>query len=292
VALTPAGEEFYGYATAMIKGAQEAEVAMRCRSSEAVGTVRYTVTGGVAQFAMSRMLPSFMTRYPKIKLVQHVSNDNVDIVADRFDLAIRTHSEPLPDSQLIQRPLVVGAPWHLFAAPEYVNRAGPFTSPQDLEYAALSMMSNSKSGPLLQLTLESDRTSSVPVNVQPRMVAACMLTLKRAAEAGLGIVALPTYVCRDEVRSGRLERILPGWLAAESSITALMPHRLGMTAATRAFIEHIAAAFPRAVGLQDAPEAGILIRSDKFLGGANKAEESAPPYSRARTGETETNGCK
>jgi hypothetical protein len=52
-----------------------------------------------------------------------------------------------------------------------------------------------------------------------------MIGLKQAAIAGLGIVALPGYVCRDEVRSGLLRRVLPIWLADDSTITALIPYR-------------------------------------------------------------------
>ena len=57
-----------------------------------------------------------------------------------------------------------------------------------------------------------------------------MIGLKRAAIAGLGIVALPGYVCRDEVRSGILRRVLPTSLAGDSTITALIPYRQGPAA--------------------------------------------------------------
>jgi DNA-binding transcriptional LysR family regulator len=51
----------------------------------------------------------------------------------------------------------------------------------------------------------------------------------------MGAVALPAYVCREEVMAGRLRRVLPHWIAAESTISALMPSRRGMSAAARAF---------------------------------------------------------
>jgi DNA-binding transcriptional LysR family regulator len=37
-----------------------------------------------------------------------------DIVGENYDVAIRAHSEPLPDSTLVQRTLTP-APWLLFA---------------------------------------------------------------------------------------------------------------------------------------------------------------------------------
>jgi DNA-binding transcriptional LysR family regulator len=74
-----------------------------------------------------------------------------------------------------------------------------------------------------------------------------MVTLKSNARAGLGIVALPGYVCRDEVHRGELVRVLPDWVAEESTISALLPTRRGMSASVRAFLDHLAHHFPDAV---------------------------------------------
>ena len=57
----------------------------------------------------------------------------------------------------------------------------------------------------------------------PRLLSDDMVGLKHAAIAGLGIVALPGYVCREELRSGALRRVLPTWLAGDSTLTALFP---------------------------------------------------------------------
>jgi DNA-binding transcriptional LysR family regulator len=74
-----------------------------------------------------------------------------------------------------------------------------------------------------------------------------MLSLKDAAIGGVGVVALPGYVCRDEVRSGALRLVLPGWIAGDSTLTALMPYRQGLLPSVRAFVEHLAAELPKAV---------------------------------------------
>lgn len=81
----------------------------------------------------------------------------------------------------------------------------------------------------------------------PRLMSDDMIGLKQAAIAGLGLIALPGYVCRDEVRSGALRRVLPAWLAGDSTITALVPYRKGLLPSVRVFIDHLAAEFPKAV---------------------------------------------
>jgi DNA-binding transcriptional LysR family regulator len=74
-----------------------------------------------------------------------------------------------------------------------------------------------------------------------------MISLKQAAIAGLGVVALPGYVCREDVRSGSLRRVLPAWLAGDSTLTALIPYRQGLLPSVRVFIDHLAAELPKAV---------------------------------------------
>jgi DNA-binding transcriptional LysR family regulator len=73
-----------------------------------------------------------------------------------------------------------------------------------------------------------------------------MLSLKQAAIAGLGVVALPGYVCRDDVKSGALRRVLPDGIAGDATLTALIPYRQGPLPSVRAFIEHLAVEFPKA----------------------------------------------
>jgi len=68
-----------------------------------------------------------------------------------------------------------------------------------------------------------------------------------AIASGLGVVALPGYVCRNEVKSGTLQRILPSWIAGDSTLTARMPYRQGLLPSVRAFVDHLAAGLPNAV---------------------------------------------
>jgi DNA-binding transcriptional LysR family regulator len=93
----------------------------------------------------------------------------------------------------------------------------------------------------------SSSAKAVIVALTPRLMSDDMIGLKQAAIAGLGLIALPGYVCRDEVRSGALRRVLPTWLAGDSTITALVPYRKGLLPSVRVFIDHLAAEFPKAV---------------------------------------------
>jgi DNA-binding transcriptional LysR family regulator len=51
-----------------------------------------------------------------------------------------------------------------------------------------------------------------------------------------------------ELRSGELTRVLPGWLAGQSTFTALLPHRRGLPA-VKLFVDYLARHLPKYVAL-------------------------------------------
>jgi DNA-binding transcriptional LysR family regulator len=118
-AMTDAGQEFYRHAAAMLRKAELAETAIRHRLSEPSGTVRCTVAVATMQFAMRNIVADFLVHYPKVNLVAHVTDENVDIVGENYDVAIRAQSDPLPDSTLVQRTLT--------PAPGSCSRARPIS---------------------------------------------------------------------------------------------------------------------------------------------------------------------
>ena len=244
--MTDAGEEFYRHAVVMLGEAEVAETAIRHRLKEPTGTVRCTAGVATMQFAMRDMIADFLVRFPKVNVVAHVTDQNVDIVGENYDVAIRAHSDPLPDSTLVQRTLTP-APWLLFAGSAYFDANKAPQTPADLQKHPSLFMMRTGVAPVWRLRHESKPKDEVVMRLTPRLLSDDMITLKQAAIAGLGVVALPGYVCREDVRSGALRRVLPTWLAGNSTITALIPYRQGLLPSVRVFMDHLAAEFPKAV---------------------------------------------
>lgn len=244
--MTDAGQEFYRHAVTMLREAELAETAIRHRLSEPTGTVRCTASVATMQFAMRGVVTDFLVRHPKVSVVAHATDEYVDIVGENFDVAIRAHSDPLPDSTLVQRALTP-APWFLFAGAAYIDANGPLDRPQDLVKHPSLFMMRTGVDPVWRLRRTGRRREEIVVPLTPRLVIDDMLSLKQAAIGGLGIVALPGYVCRDDVRSGVLRQLLPGWIADASTLTALMPYRQGLLPSVRAFVDHLAAELPKVV---------------------------------------------
>ena len=248
--MTEAGSEFYRHSVAMLREADRAETSVRRRVHEPTGTVRCTASLATMQFAISEVLSSFLVQYPKVNVVANATNDLVDLVGERYDVAVRAHTHPLPDSTLVQQTLAP-APWFLFAGSAYFKAHRMPETPCDLyQHPSLFMMrSGSGAAPIWRLRESRERSKEIEVPLTPRLVSDDMKTLKRAAVAGLGILSLPGYVCREEVRSGALRRVLPNWRAEDSTLTALMPTRQGVLPSVRAFVKHLAVELPKVVAL-------------------------------------------
>jgi DNA-binding transcriptional LysR family regulator len=244
--VTDAGQEFYRHAVAMLREAEQAETAIRHRLSEPTGIVRCTAGVATMQFAMRGIMADFLVRFPKVNIVAHATDQYVDIVGENYDVAVRAHSDPLPDSTLVQRTLAP-APWFLFAGSAYLDASEAPQTPQDLQKRPSLFMMRTGVAPVWRLRHSTKAKNEVVVPLTPRLLSDDMIALKQAAIAGLGVVALPGYVCREDVQSGALRQVLPTWLAGDSTFTALIPYRQGLLPSVRVFVDYLAVELPKAV---------------------------------------------
>ncbi|MEI4491701.1 LysR substrate-binding domain-containing protein [Mameliella alba] len=224
MSLTEAGEAYYRHARMALECMLAAEAAVRKDKDALEGTVTLSCSVGVAQFALSRILPRFLDENPRVVLRLQASNDFADMIGDGIDLAIRGHVRLLPDSGLIQR-RIAGVPWHLFGSPGLAQQLGDGASPMDLEGQPGLALGWRPGGSSWSLQGPGGSSASVPFAT--RMRSDDMVSLKEAAAAGLGVVALPAYVCAEDVAAGRLCRLLPDWVAGLPEISLLMHERRG-----------------------------------------------------------------
>src|SRR5690606_41013083 len=100
-------------------------------SAEPRGVVKVSVPVGIAQQLMPKLLPDFLARYPEGRVQLHVSNRRVDVINEGFDVAMRVRTRFDDDGSLVMRSF--GQIQELLvASPEYLDRAGRPSSPEEL----------------------------------------------------------------------------------------------------------------------------------------------------------------
>lgn len=234
VTTTEVGAEYYRHAQEALARFEIAETAVRRKADTVEGTVTVSCSVGMAQFGLDQILPRFLLDNPGVTVVQRASNQMEDLIKGGIDVAIRGHMDILPDSSLIQLRLAQ-VDWHLFCSPDYRDKLDHTQDPAALAHHPALVLGRPREAHQWLLTDGDGQTASVPCRV--RLASDDMTTLKRAAALSLGIAALPSYVCRSDVDSGSLVRVLPDWSAGRPQISLLMPSRRGLLPALETFLD-------------------------------------------------------
>lgn len=234
--VTPTGRDFHRHAVAMVELADAAELAVRGRVAEPTGPVSITCSVPTAQTWLAELLPKIAKKHPKLRIALHATDRMVDIVRDGFDIAVRDHFAPLPDSTLVQRRVAVD-PMVLVASPAYLRKRKDPRAPEDLEQHDVLVTHADEQ----EWVLIGDDGDTTAVRVTPRFVADETTALLAAARASLGIASLPSAACKADLASGPLRRVLPAWTSGQVTTTLLLPDRRAQLPSVRAVADAIAA---------------------------------------------------
>lgn len=233
VELTEAGQIYFERCRRIVDEARLAHEQLGELSAQPSGVLRASLPVDFATIYLAPLLTEFADRYPGISFELDLTPRRVDLVAEPFDVAIRVGE--LPDSTLIARPLA-RLTAGLYAAPRYLERRGEPQHPAELvQHECLGFP---KSGPWVLHREVTTGPETVEVQVGGRFVLNNVGLFRRLAVLDQGVVLLPEAVVADDLASGRLRRILPGWHGAPTPVYALTETRL-LPAKTQRFIEFL-----------------------------------------------------
>jgi DNA-binding transcriptional LysR family regulator len=236
--LTEAGSEFYGHCVSMLEQARAAQIAMQHRVGAIAGKLRVSVTVAVADLLLTKVMPAFLSKYPRLSVALQATNREVDLIDERIDVAVRGMKADPVDSDIVQTRICT-IRWGLLASPAYLAMK-PVEAIEHLGDAdALMYQTLDTADPAWQLyddaNVETHQRTSV------RLQSDNLAVLKGAALSGLGICELPLYACREELAAGTLKQILPRMRPRFGRLALLFPSRRGLAPAARTFADHLKA---------------------------------------------------
>ncbi len=240
-AVTEVGQEVYRHALAMLAEADAAVEAVEFARAEPRGVVKASCPVALAQTSLARILPDFMARHPRVRLLLHVSNRRVDVLNEGFDAALRVRTHPSGEDGLVMRSFREMCEL-LVASRGYLDRATRPERPEQL--AQLDTLGFAPEAERQAWDLIGPRGESARIDHAPRLVCHDFVVLRAAALEGLGIALLPESVARADLDSGKLERVLPAWNVPQGVCHIVFPSRRGMLPAVRAFIDFLAERLP------------------------------------------------
>ncbi len=227
LALTDAGQRHYERVRDLVHEARAAQAELVAGNAEPSGLLRVSASASYGQLVVAPRIVAFAARHPRLRVELDLSDERVNVIADRYDLVVRMG--PVEDSELVSRRLA-GLPVALVASPDYVKKAGAPETPAELaRHDAIAVP------PSLDHWQVGDEEIRVRWRVSTRSLPAARL----AALAGLGIARLPTFVVADDLATGALLRMLPEAALPRSPATALYPRAVTPSAALRLLLNDL-----------------------------------------------------
>jgi DNA-binding transcriptional LysR family regulator len=236
LSLTSAGELYHRHCSAIRDEAQAANEALAEVQHSPRGTIRVVCPVTLAQSNVGRVIAQFAARCSEVRVVMQVSNRVVDLVEEGVDVALRVRATLEDSGSLVVKQLGVSAGL-IVCSPAQVERQGRpagFDDLQRMDTLAMSALDGRTSWRLIGPGGE-ERT----LVHQPRLVADDLFTLKAAVLEGVGMTAIPDYMCSESLASGRLLEVLPGWRPPAGIVHAVFPSRRGMVPAVRSFLDYL-----------------------------------------------------
>ncbi|WP_339899585.1 LysR substrate-binding domain-containing protein [uncultured Gilvimarinus sp.] len=183
------------------------------------GQLRLAAPPALGRYISRELLPLFLADWPEVNVSLKLSYDYEDLFREGLDLAFRMGGPR--DDNLIEKKLGY-ANRVVVAAPEYLERYGQITDPQQLPaHRCLQVFDR----PFIDWTLAQGGNSHV-VTVPRVFQCSDMEALKSMLLAGVGVAQLPWLVVRDEIQQGNLVEVLPGWVSSGLSVSAV--YRFGV----------------------------------------------------------------
>lgn len=233
VSLTDAGRNFVDQVGPAVRTLHDAMSAARSQQETPSGTLRINAFATGAREVLGPLLLKFLQRYPQVHIDLVTEGRIVDIVAEGFDLGLR--SADLVPSDMIAIPVGPPRRFAVVASPDYFKDNGkPRVPPDLLRHACLRI--RLPNGALHRWQFEKDG-QSIQIDVQGPITLDEASLSRIAVLDHVGIGYFMESDVREDIEAGRLVRVLEDWTPLLAPLCLYYPGRRNHSAAFKALID-------------------------------------------------------
>ncbi|SFB38340.1 DNA-binding transcriptional regulator, LysR family [Collimonas sp. OK607] len=248
ISLTDAGERFYAQCINAVEGAQAAYDSMNSLRTEPAGIVRMSCPVVLAQNYLAPILPGYMASHPKVTVFIEATDRAVNLIEERFDMALVAAPEVDMYSDLVAQELG-SARRILVASPNFLELHGHPNHPAELShYKTIGRIADLQESQV-RWHLTHATSPAVDAPISPSLISSDSRVQLEAAVYGIGIALLAEPIVSANVQSGALEHVLPEWSASAYIIHLVYPPPRGMLPSVRSLIDYLIFHLP--AGIQE-----------------------------------------
>jgi DNA-binding transcriptional LysR family regulator len=229
VSLTEEGRVFYQHCRGVLDGLDAAERAITNLQSTPQGTIKLTAPVTYGELHILPLINDFMQQYTDIEVTAYLSNQQLDLVDEGFDLAIRLGK--LSDSSMMAKKLTERTNF-VCASPAYLEKYGIPHSLSELNKHNCLLGTR-------DYWHFSDGGKEKNIRVAGKLRCNSGSVLVDAALKGLGIVQLPDYYIKEHLTNGNLITLLDNYKAPDEGIWAIYPQNRHLSPKIRLLVDYL-----------------------------------------------------
>ena len=236
IELTEEGSAFLVQARKIIASVEEAEEQVAIRQQRPAGRLRINAASPFMFHVIVPLIGAFREMYPEITLELNTSEEIIDLLEHRTDVAIRIGT--LQDSTLRARHLC-NSKLRILASPAYLKARG---RPRNVEALSGHTLLGFNHLVALNRWPLNDNVGN-PVTIEPAISASSGETLRQLVLAGQGIVCLADYMTDGDRAHGDLVQVLAKeTVDVQQSINAVYYRNTQIALRIACFLDYIAKA--------------------------------------------------
>lgn len=236
IRLTESGKTYFEQCRQALNQLVDAERKVTGEQVQPAGTLRISAPTTYGHHRLLPLLPAFRAKYPLIKVEVHISNRNIDLHDENYDLAIRVR--PQPDSTMTAR-LLEDAPLVVVASPAYLKRAGVPQKLADLAQHDCIQFDLPSSGRRISWLFNEGGHEKEIFTIGNYACSEDVLGGVTLAKAGAGLFQTYRFIVEKELADGSLVEVLQSFGGRSRPYSLLYPHGRLLPSRVRAFIDFI-----------------------------------------------------
>jgi len=230
VSLTEEGHVYYQHCRQVLDGLEAAERAITNLQDNPRGKIKLTAPVTYGEENIIPLINNFLLKYPDLDINTHLTNLNVDLIDEGYDLAIRIGK--LNDSSMMARKLTSRVQ-HVCASPDYIANYGIAHTLSELGQHNCLLGTHD----YWQFD-EEGKSKNIRVSGNVRCNSGYGLV--DAALKGIGLIQLPDYYVQSHLDNGQLMRMLERYQGPEEGIWALYPNNRHLSPKIRLLVDYLA----------------------------------------------------
>lgn len=239
LSLTELGNLYYQRCKQVIEDLDEIEQAVSEYQQRATGLLKISSPNLLGEMYVVPAIADFVAENPRLEIELNFYSRKVDLIEDACDVGIQVGTRT--DINVVNKPLAKTT-FQLVASPRFLNRHGTPEEPRDLKHLHCVIFTEYGASKPWKFIRGDEQVSVNGLCKWHSNNGHCLLA---AARDSLGLAYLPDYYVAEDIKTGRLVRVLEEWGGVERDVVAIYQHRRHLSAKVKLFVDFMQDRFSR-----------------------------------------------